>query len=120
MKGSNMFIQILLVILIGVYFIRTTWFLFGVFSPLTPVAGIVLTMCLFAFHKPPTATGAWFYVVIAMCVVGAVANFSLLHSTSPAYQNPTNQAFSWTSMICFVLLAGTLLWQQFGSASQAA
>jgi hypothetical protein len=35
-----MFAQILLVILIGVYFIRATWFAFGVFSPLTPVAGL--------------------------------------------------------------------------------
>ncbi|MGL5838963.1 MAG: hypothetical protein ACRCY3_10730 [Sphingorhabdus sp.] len=112
-----MLAQILLVILIGVYFIRTTWFLFGVFSPLTPVAGIVLTICLLAFHKPPTATGAWFYTVIAMCVIGAIANFTLLYSTSPTYQNPTNQAFSWTSMISFVLLAGTLLWQQFGLSS---
>jgi hypothetical protein len=120
MKGSNMFAKILLVILIGVYFIRTTWFFWGVFSPLTPVAGIVLTICLFAFHKPPTETGAWFYGVIAMCVVGAIANFSLLYSTAPAYQNPTNQAFSWTSMISFLLLAGTLLWQQFGPAAQAA
>ena len=115
-----MFAKTLLVILIGVYFIRTTWFFWGVFSPLTPVAGIVLIICLFAFHKPPTATGAWFYAVIAMCVIGAIANFSLLHSTSPTYQNPINQAFSWASMISFVLLAGTLLWQQFGSASQAA
>ena len=62
---------------------------------MTPVAAIVLTIeALFAFHKPPTGMGAWFYVVIAMCVVGAIANFSLLYSTSPAYQNPTNQAFS--------------------------
>ena len=32
MKGSNMFVQILLVILIGVYFIRTTWFFWEAYS----------------------------------------------------------------------------------------
>jgi hypothetical protein len=115
--NSNAFAHVLLVILIGVYFIRASWFLFGVFSPLTPVAGIVLTMCLFAFHKLPTSMGAWFSAVIAMCVIGAIANFSLLFSASPTYRNPTNQAFSATSMITFVLLGATLLWQQFGSTA---
>jgi hypothetical protein len=74
-------------------------------------------MYLFAFHKLPTATGWWFYAVIGMCVAGAIANFTLLRSTSPTYDNPTNQAFSWTSMISFLLLGATLLWQQFGSAT---
>jgi hypothetical protein len=118
--GYKMIAQALLVLLIGIYFIRTTWFLFsGVFSPLTPVAAIVLTICLFAFHKLPAATGAWFYAVIAMCVIGAIANGLLLFSASPTYSNPTNHAFSMISMVSFILLGGTLLWSVFGSSSAA-
>jgi hypothetical protein len=116
-----MIAQALLVLLIGFYFIRTTWFLFsgGMFSPLTPVAAIVRTIRLFAFHKLPTAAGGWFYALIAVCVLGAIANGSLLFSTAPTYLNPTNHAFSMISMVSFILLGGTLLWSVYGSSSAA-
>jgi hypothetical protein len=99
--------QALLVILIGIYFIRTSWFLFSdMLSPLTPVAGIVLVACLFAFHRPPTTLSLWFWALMAICVAGAIANASLLFSASPIYANPTNTAFSMISLGCFVLLGG--------------
>jgi hypothetical protein len=102
-----MIAQALLVILIGIYFIRTSWFLFiGQFSPLTPVAAIVLVTCLFAFHRPPTTLSQWYWALIAMCVAGAIANASLLFVSSPIYSNPTNTAFSMISLGCFVLLGG--------------
>jgi hypothetical protein len=115
-----MFPKALLVVLIGIYFIRSTWFLFtGVFNPLTPVAAIVLTVCLFAFHKWPTATGAWFYALVGVCVAGAIANGSLLFATSPTHPNPTNDVFSLVSMVSFILLGGWLLWSVFGPSSAA-
>jgi hypothetical protein len=46
--------KILLVILIGIYAIRTGWFLFsGIFSPLTPVAAIVFVICRLHFTARP-------------------------------------------------------------------
>jgi hypothetical protein len=102
-----MIAQALLVVLIGIYFIRTSWFLFiGQFSPLTPVAAIVLFMCLFAFHRPPTTLSLWLWALLAMCVLGAIANASLLFVSSPIYANPTNMAFSMISLGCFILLGG--------------
>jgi hypothetical protein len=101
----------LLVILIGIYTIRSSWFIFsGNFSPLTPVAAIVLVLCMMTFHRLPLAFGGWFYLVIAMCVMGAIANASLLFATSPTYTNPTNFVFSATSLGCFILLGGIQLW----------
>jgi hypothetical protein len=98
--------KILLVILIGIYTIRTSWFLFsGIFSPLTPVAAAVLVICLFAFHRPPETPGIWFYALIVTCVAGAIANGMLLFSTAPAYSNATNMIFSAVSLTCFILLA---------------
>jgi hypothetical protein len=97
--------KILLVILIGIYAIRTSWFLFsGVFSPLTPVAAIVFVICLFAFHRPPETTGTWFYSLVAIYVIGAIANASLLFSTAPVYSNTTNMTFSAVSLTCFIIL----------------
>jgi hypothetical protein len=100
-----MIAQALLIILMGIYFVRTSWFLFsGQFSPLTPVAAIVLIACLFAFHRPPTTLSPWFWALIAMCVLGAIANASLLFVGSPIYANPTNRMFSIISLGCFVTL----------------
>lgn len=97
--------KILLVILIGIYAIRTSWFLFsGIFSPLTPVAAIVFVICLFAFHQSPETTGTWFYILIATCVLGAIANASLLFVTAPVYSNATNMTFSAVSLACFIAL----------------
>jgi hypothetical protein len=110
--------QALLVVLMGIYLVRATWFLFtGVFSPLTPVAALVLVICLVAFNRPPVPGSAWHVAFLAVCVLGAAANASLLFSTAPAYANPTNQAFSWVSLLCFACLAATLLWRQFGHAT---
>jgi hypothetical protein len=106
-----MITQALLVVLIGIYSIRSSWFLFsGQFSPLTPVAAAVLVLCLFAFHRPPTSVSLWFWAVMAVCLAGAIANATLLFSTSPIYSNPTNTAFSAISLGCFILLAGNLGW----------
>jgi hypothetical protein len=102
-----MIAQALLVILIGIYFIRTSWFLFSdMLSPLTPVAAVVLITCLFAFHRPPTSLSLWFWGLMAICVLGAITNATLLFSASPMYSNPTNTAFSAISLGCFVLLGG--------------
>jgi hypothetical protein len=101
----------LLVILIGIYAIRSTWFIFsGSFSPLTPVAAAVLILCIISFHRLPLEIGTWFYVLISICVLGAIANASLLFSTSPIYANPTNMTFSAISLGCFVLLGAVQLW----------
>jgi hypothetical protein len=101
----------LLVVLIGIYTIRTSWFIFsGSLSPLTPVAAIVLILCVISFHRLPMEAGTWLYVLLAMCGIGAVANASLLFSTSPNYANPTNLAFSAISLGCFILLGGIQLW----------
>jgi hypothetical protein len=40
--------------------------------------------------------------VIAACVVGAIANFSLLFATAPAYTDPINPVFSMLSLGAFV------------------
>jgi hypothetical protein len=106
--------QTLLVLLIGIYLVRATWFLFtGVFSVLTPVAGIVLLVCLSAFNRPPVPGTAWFYVVLATYLIGALANLSLLFSSAPAYSNSTNYIFSWTSMLSFAALSVVHLWLIF-------
>jgi hypothetical protein len=106
--------QALLVLLIGIYLVRTTWFLFtGVFSVLTPVAGIVLLVCLFAFNRPPMPGTVWFYIVLATYLIGAVANLSLLFSSSPTYSNSTNYIFSWVSMLSFAVLGAMHLWLLF-------
>ncbi len=95
----------LLVVLIGIYAIRSSWFIFsGNVSPLTPVAAAVLVLRIISFHRLPLEVGTWFYVVIGMCVAGAFANASLLFVSSPIYANPTNIAFSAISLGCFVLL----------------
>jgi hypothetical protein len=108
-----------LVVLIGVYAIRASWFLFsGTFSPLTPVAMAVLVLFLFVFHRPPQALGVWFSVCIAACVVGVVANTVLLFVSSPIYNNTVNQAFSVVSLISF-LAVGALLAQAVLSAPNA-
>jgi hypothetical protein len=116
-----MIAQPLLVVLIGIYFIRSTWFLFSreMLSPLTPVAAIVMVICLCAFHKLPAAAGAWFFVVVATCVLGAIANGLLLFATAPTYSNPVNHAFSLISMVSFILLGASLLWSVYGSSSAA-
>jgi hypothetical protein len=112
--------QAILVVLIGIYFIRTTWFIFsGVFSPLTPVAAAVLVVCLISFHRLPTTPGFWFYLLLATCLAGAIANASLLFATSPIYSNPTNQAFSWVSMISFIVLGGLQLWSVLGHSNNS-
>jgi hypothetical protein len=80
-----------LVLLIGIYAIRSSWFLFGVVSPLTPVAMAVLALCITLFHRPPTEIGWWFGAVIAACIVGAIAN-----------ADPTNRLFSMISLGAFV------------------
>ena len=105
-----------LVVLLGIYAVRSTWFLFSdMLSPLTPVAMAVFVLCLFIFHRPPATAGLWFYAVIAACAVGVVANATLLFSTSPTYQNPTNQMFSMVSVACFIGLAVAQAWTVLGS-----
>jgi hypothetical protein len=97
--------QSILVILSGIYAIRASWFIFsGIFSPLTPVAAIVLVLCITLFHRPPIETGIWLYVVLVGCVVGAIANGMLLFSTHEAYSNLTNRAFSIISVVSWVCL----------------
>jgi hypothetical protein len=101
----------LLVVLIGIYAIRSSWFVFsGSFSPLTPVAAAVMVLCIISFHRLPLELGMWFYVLMFVCVAGAIANASLLFATSPNYANPTNMAFSAISLGCFLLLAAVQLW----------
>jgi hypothetical protein len=97
--------QSILVILSGIYTIRASWFIFsGIFSPLTPVAVIVLALCITLFHRPPTDPGIWLYVVLVGCVIGAIANSMLLFSPHDAYSNPTNRAFSIISVVSWVSL----------------
>jgi hypothetical protein len=105
----------LLVILIGIYAIRSSWFIFsGIFSPLTPIAAIVLVLCVIAFHTPPSSIGPWFFTLLATFAVGAVANFLLLFASGEASADPVNRAFSLVSMLCFLalgaILAKRVLW----------
>lgn len=110
---KQILLQSLLVVLTGIYAIRSSWFIFsGNFSPLTPVATIVLGLCIVLFHRPPTESGTWLYVVVFGSIAGALANGLLLFSTKEAYTNPTNQVFSVISLIGWLILAvvyGTIL-----------
>jgi hypothetical protein len=97
--------QSILVILSGIYAVRASWFIFsGVFSPLTPVAAIVLVLCLTLFHRPPIEPGIWLYVVLMGCVIGAIANSMLLFSTHEIYSNLTNRTFSIISVASWISL----------------
>lgn len=96
--------QSILVIFSGIYAIRASWFIFsGIFSPLTPVAAIVLVLCITLFHRPPIEPGIWLYVVLVGCVIGAIAN-SILFFSSHEGSNPTNRAFSVISVVSWVFL----------------
>jgi hypothetical protein len=112
--------QSALVLLIGIYAIRASWFLFssGALTPLTPVAAAIVGLCVYLFHRAPTQTGPFLWGVLAACAVGAIANALLLTSTSPAYRNPTNMTFSALSVALWIALA-LLLWQG-ARAGQAA
>jgi hypothetical protein len=103
---QDIFVRSLLVILTGIYAIRSSWFIFsGIFSPLTPVAVVVLGLCIILFHRPPTEPGTWLYIVIFGSIAGAIANGMLLLSTKEAYSNPINQVFSGISLIGWTVLA---------------
>ncbi len=109
--SAAVLMKAVLVVLIGMYAIRASWFLFsGVLSPLTPIAAAVLMLCIVIFHRPPQSLGLWFVAVLTACLIGAIANAALLVSTSPLYHNPTNTAFSWASLTGFVLLAVAVCW----------
>lgn len=98
-------VQSVLVILSGIYVIRASWFIFsGIFSPLTPVAAIVLVLCITLFHRPPIEPGIWLYVVLMGCVIGAIANGILLFSTHEIYSNLTNRTFSIISVVSWIFL----------------
>jgi hypothetical protein len=103
--------QCALVLLIGIYAIRSTWFLFsgGALTPLTPVAAVIVVLCVFLFHRAPTQTSPYLWGVLAACAVGAVANAMLLTSTAPAYRSATNMTFSAVSVALWIALA-LLLW----------
>lgn len=110
--------QSILVILSGIYAIRSSWFIFsGIFSPLTPVAVIVLVLCVVLFHRPPETPGLWLYVVTTGCVLGAIANGMLLFSHHEAYSNPTNRVFSLVSVVSWIVLFCVYLPILFRSAS---
>jgi hypothetical protein len=103
--------QSVLVLLIGIYAIRASWFMFsGSVSPLTPVAAAIVVLCVFLFHRAPTQAGPLLWSVFAACAIGAIANALLLTSVAPAYRNPTNMAFSALSVALWLAL-GLLLWQ---------
>ena len=101
--------KLLLTILVGIYTIRGSWFLFsGHVSPLTPVAAIVAVLCVVFFHRPPQSFGLWYGVVIGVCVVAMIANGALLFAESPLYRNTINTAFCWTCIGAFGLYAAWL------------
>jgi ABC-type polysaccharide/polyol phosphate export permease len=103
---QEIFIRSLLVVLIGIYAIRSSWFIFsGIFSPLTPVATGVLVLCIILFHRPPTEPGTWLYIVIFGSIAGAIVNGLLIFSSKATYSNPTNQVFSVISLVGWLILA---------------
>jgi hypothetical protein len=111
--------QATLVVLIGMYAIRASWFLFnGLWSPLTPVAAACVVLCVYLFHRAPVQPGPYLWTVVAACVVGAIANAVLLTSTAPAYRNATNLMFSGTSAFLWLALA-VLVWVSATSAGAA-
>jgi hypothetical protein len=106
----HVLIQIVLTALVGMYAIRSTWFLFsGIISPLLPVAAAACALCIYLFHRPPVAPGMFLWIVVGLCLAGAVANGALLTSTAPAYRDPTNFVFSAASAVLWLVLP-VLLW----------
>lgn len=116
-----MIAKMLLIVLIGIYAVRASWFFFtGQLSPLTPVAAVVLGLCIYLFNRLPEAPGLWLYAVLGACAIGTLVNGSLFFATSPLYRNPTNFAFNAACMLCFVGVAVERLWVIYASGGRIA
>jgi hypothetical protein len=97
----------LLVVLLGIYAIRASDFLFtrARFQPLTFVAAAVVVIALALFHRPPVAHGAWLITAILVCLTAVLANTMLLIQPDEAHSSSIDKAFSAISVAAWSLLA---------------
>lgn len=101
--------QTALVLLAGVYAIRSTSWIFGAdpFEPLFLLATAALGLTVFLFYRMPRQRGAALYAVIALCVAGFSVNALLLFAPSGVHDNPTNTVFSALCMAGWASVAVT-------------
>jgi hypothetical protein len=117
----HVLIQSALVILAGVYAIRSASFLFeGQFELLTPVAALAFVFSIAVFYRPPATQGIWFYLVLAACLAGFVANTLLLIYPDKEHESTTNLAFSAISIAGWAIVGLSFAWSVFGRQGIAA
>jgi hypothetical protein len=99
-------IQTILVILIGVYAMRTASVIFirEPFDPLMIVAAAAFVFSLCVFHQPPASSGKWSIAVVVLCAIGCVANIFLFLKPDKAHSDPTNMTFSAVSVIGWAIV----------------
>jgi hypothetical protein len=96
-----------LVMLAGIYAMRGSSVLFvrQPFQPLMIVAVLAFLFSVTLFYRAPTKPGAWLYTVLALCLVGVVANGMLYFKPDASHSDPTNLTFSALSIVGWGLLA---------------
>jgi hypothetical protein len=115
-------VKIALVMLAGIYAMRTSNALFhpAALSPMWFVAAFAFVMSLVLFHRPPIVQGWWQYSVIGLCAFGVVANGILFFAPDAAHSDPINLAFSAASIIGWALVAASSLLLTFAPPASAA
>jgi hypothetical protein len=98
--------QITLVILIGVYAMRTASVIFirEPFDPLMIVAAAAFVFSILVFHQPPTTSGKWSISIVVLCTIGCVANIFLFLKPDKTHSDPTNMTFSAISVVGWAIV----------------
>jgi hypothetical protein len=109
--------QTALVLMAGIYAVRTTYPLLGgeTFSPLTVLAGLVFLLTLALFHKLPKANGKILYIVVMLCIGGMVVNGLLLFAPGGAQAGLIKTLFSATCVVGWGVVAVAAALKIYGS-----
>jgi hypothetical protein len=97
MLSYTLITRVALVLLAGIYAMRSSDWIFGSnsFEPLILLAAAAFCLTIYLFFRMPQQSGAALYAVLALCAAGVAVNaLLLLDSGSP--EDPTDQIFSLT------------------------
>jgi hypothetical protein len=99
--------RIILVILAGVYAMRSTTVLFhpSTFNPMSLVAVFAFVMSFVIFQKMPTGPGLWAYSLIGFSLMGVFANSMLYFRPDALHAGTTNMTFSAVSIVGWAIVA---------------
>jgi hypothetical protein len=96
-----------LVLMAGIYAIRATSVVFNPqpFEPLMLVAAFAFVMSVVIFYRGPTEVGPWLYTVVALSVIGVIANSMLFFAPDESHKDLTNLTFSALSIVGWAVIA---------------